>query len=177
MIDGEPSDSVYSFNAQHPLQNFLVGASRFGTADHSHPKRVAAPGLRHAPTGFCFYAGHILALKLAGLQPLPQPAVVEQDRCKQWQLSSSRCHHGVVTNATRGFSGWPEDFPVIFGLILSAYPLGGDTTTARPVSFHAFQCIPFLVEHPFDFQYRLDITPHIESLVSSAFLGLEKWKL
>jgi hypothetical protein len=37
--------------------------------------------------------------------------------------------------------------------------------------------MPFLIQHSFDLEHRLDVPLHVETLISSAFLGLEKREL
>src|SRR5689334_324195 len=67
--------------------------------------------------------------------------------------------------------------PQFLRQFLGLETLSRHAATARPIPFHPFKRMPFLIEHPFDLEHRLDVPFHIKTLIPAAFLGLEKREL
>jgi hypothetical protein len=78
-----------------------------------------------------------------------------------------------LKNFQNGLQIAPQLLRQLFGLDA----LTRHTTPTGPIPFHTFERISFFVQHAFDFQHRFDIFAHIESLIATTFLRLQKWEL
>ena len=55
--------------------------------------------------------------------------------------------------------------------------LGGNPPPSCPIPFHSLKGMSFFIQHPLDFQNDLDIAPHVQPLIPTAFFWLKKGKL
>ena len=55
--------------------------------------------------------------------------------------------------------------------------LHGRSTSTSPITFHAGQRVPFVIEHPLNLEHRIHISLDIQPLIATAFLWFEEAKL
>lgn len=72
------------------------------------------------------------------------------------------------------FQNGLETAPQLLRQFLWLQPLGGNPASSSPIPFHSLKRVAFFIEHPLNLQNDLNITPDVQSLVSTTFLGFRK---